>query len=405
MDQLRTPLLLVSAVFLLVASGCANRPPTLNCVTGSGSLTVTEGTSVKISANAQDPDRNDELSFDWSASAGGRLMADNGSVTFDSAGLDPGIYTVGLTVRDKKQNTAVCAVDLNVEKNKQAPIISCDRASTSVNAGESTNLQTTASDANADPLSYAWSVDGSGVSNDQSSFEFGTSGRDLGAHSVTVTVTDVDGMSASCDFNVTINRPANRNPTVRLSLNRQEVYAGQAINATASANDPHNDPLTYSWTVDNRNRSETSSQLGINTGSMSGGSHSVTVTVRDDRDGRASDTKSFSVTEKIVIQINQLRPDNLAKAQLDEIALKMQQSPQLRATITGHTDDRGSESGNERYGQRRADAVKDYLVRENNISEGRIETKSAGESQPMADNSTAQGRQENRRVEVELSIP
>ena len=194
-------------------------------------------------------------------------------------------------------------------------------------------------------------------------------------------------------------------PTVTLSLDKQEVYAGETVNATASASDPHNDPLTLSWSVDNQSRPGTASQLAVNTSGMSGGSHSVTVTVRDDRDGRATDTKSFSVTEKIVIQINQLRPDNIAKAQLDEIALKMQQSPQLRATITGHTDDRGGESGNERYGQRRADAVKDYLVEENNISEGRIETKSAGESQPMADNSTAQGRQENRRVEVELSVP
>ena len=405
MNQLRTSLLLVSAVLLLVASGCANRPPTLNCVTGSGSLTVTEGTSVKISANAQDPDRNDELSFDWTASAGGRLSADNGSVTFDSAGLDPGIYTVGLTVRDKKQATAVCAVDLNIEKNKQAPVISCDQASTSVNVGESTTLRTTASDANRDTLSYRWSVDGSSISNDQSSFEFGTSGRPQGAHSVTVTVTDVDGMSASCDFNVTISRPTNRDPTVTLSLDKQQVFAGETINATASASDPHDDPLTPSWSVDNQSRPGTSLRLAVNTSGMSGGSHSVTVTVRDDRDGRATDTKSFSVTEKIVIQINQLRPDNIAKAQLDEIALKMQQSPQLRATITGHTDDRGGERGNVRYGQRRADAVKDYLVRENDISEGRIETKSAGESQPMADNSTAQGRQENRRVEVELSVP
>ncbi len=405
MDQLRTPLLLVSAVFLLVASGCANRPPTLNCVTDSGSLTVREGTSVKILANAQDLDRNDKLSFDWSASGGGRLRADNGSVTFDSAGLDPGIYTVDLTVRDKKQNTAVCAVDLNVEKNKQAPVISCDQANTSVTVGESTNLRATASDPNGDALSYQWSVDGSSVSNDQSSFEFGTSGRPQGAHSVTVTVTDVDGMSASCDFNVTISRPTNRDPTVTLSLDKQQVYAGETINATASASDPHDDPLTPSWSVDNQSRPGTSSRLSLNTSGMSGGSHGVTVTVRDDRDASATDTKSFSVTEKIVIQINQLRPDNIAKAQLDEIALKMQQNPQLRATITGHTDDRGSERANERYGQRRADAVKNYLAREHNIDEGRIETKSAGESQPMADNSTAQGRQENRRVEVELSVP
>ena len=87
------------------------------------------------------------------------------------------------------------------------------------------------------------------------------------------------------------------------------------------------------------------------------------------------------------------------------LPLKMQQNPQLKATITGHTDDRGSEEVNQRTGQRRADAVKDYLVEEHNIDAGRIETRSAGESQPIADNARPQGREENRRVEVELFVP
>ena len=405
MDQLKKSLLLVSAVFLLVASGCVNRPPTLNCVTGSGSLTVTEGSSVKIVSNAQDLDRNDVLSYDWSAPDGGKIKTDNGSVTFDSTGLNPGKYSVGLTVRDKKLNAAVCAVDLSVQKNKQSPVVSCGPANTNVIVGKSASLQASASDPNNDAISYQWSVDGDNVSNDQSSFEFGSAGRSLGRHTVAVTVTDVDGMSASCNFNVSVNRPANLNPTVSLTLDKEAAYAGETITATVSASDPHNDPLTYSWTVDGQGRSGSSSGLSLNTGGMSGGSHSVSVTVRDDRNASATDTKSVSITEKIVIQINQLRPDNVAKAQLDEIALKMQQNPQLQASITGHTDDRGGEGGNERYGQQRADAVKSYLSKQHNIDESRVETSSAGESQPSSDNSTAQGRQENRRVVVELSVP
>ena len=56
-------------------------------------------------------------------------------------------------------------------------------------------------------------------------------------------------------------------------------------------------------------------------------------------------------------------------------------------------------------GLRRADAVKSYLVSEQNINEGRIETQSAGETQPIANNSTPQGQSDNRRVEVELFVP
>ena len=131
----------------------------------------------------------------------------------------------------------------------------------------------------------------------------------------------------------------------------------------------------------------------------------MVVNVEDDRGASASDTKTFSVSEKIVIHMEGNLPNNVAKAQLDEIALKMRQNPQLRATLTGHTDDRGSEEINERVGLRRADAVRSYLVSEQNLDEGRIETQSAGETQPIANNSTPQGQSDNRRVEVELFVP
>ena len=79
--------------------------------------------------------------------------------------------------------------------------------------------------------------------------------------------------------------------------------------------------------------------------------------------------------------------------------------PQLKAKATGHTDDRGSEANNVKYGQKRADAVQEYLVEEHQIAESRIETDSAGESSPVGDNDTADGREQNRRVEIELYVP
>jgi outer membrane protein OmpA-like peptidoglycan-associated protein len=90
---------------------------------------------------------------------------------------------------------------------------------------------------------------------------------------------------------------------------------------------------------------------------------------------------------------------------LDEIALKLQQNPRLRMSITGHTDDRGGETANERVGLRRAEALRDYLIQQHNIDTSRIETRSAGEGSPVADNQTAEGRKQNRRAEVELYVP
>ncbi|MFQ5929523.1 MAG: OmpA family protein, partial [Acidobacteriota bacterium] len=376
--------------------------PVLNCVVEP--QTITEGDSATVQSNATDPDKNEQLSFEWSATSG-KITPQNGSAVYDSTGLAPGSYSVSLEVRDKKQNTASCEVDLRVEKNKQAPTIACDPSNVRVTEGRSRTLQARASDPNNDALTYAWSIDGEAVENNQPSFQFGTSGRSVGSHTARVTATDVDGLSANCSFNVTIDRRPNRNPSVTLTLDKSEVYAGETVSASAQASDPDRDPLSYTWTVDARRRPETSSRVQINTSGLAGGRHSVAVTVRDDRDGTASDTKSVSVREKTVVQMDRIRPDNLAKAKLDEIALKMQQNPQLRATITGHTDDRGSERANERVGQRRADAVKDYMVKERSIDGSRIETRSAGESQPISDNKTPEGRKENRRAEVELFVP
>jgi outer membrane protein OmpA-like peptidoglycan-associated protein len=67
--------------------------------------------------------------------------------------------------------------------------------------------------------------------------------------------------------------------------------------------------------------------------------------------------------------------------------------------IGGHTDDVGSEDSNERLSQSRAEAVRTYVI-DRGITEERIQAKGYGESEPIADNETEEGRQENRRVEL-----
>lgn len=402
MGEGRTAFLVGSVGVMLLAAGCVNRPPTLNCSVDPG--TVTEGDAATINSNAVDTDRNEVLTYAWSA-AKGKLTAKNGTASFDSSGLEAGTYQVELEVRDKKQQAATCSVDVSVNKRKVAPTASCEPGQINVTEGESKRLQVRATDANQDALTYAWAVDGTGVDNDQTSFEFGTTGRTLGAHEVQVTVTDVDGLTGRCAFAVTIDRRPNRDPSVTLALDKSSVYAGATVMAKADGKDPDNDPLTYAWTLDGQSRTESANEVKIQTSGLSGGRHAVGVTVRDDRGASASATASLSVREKIVIGMSGHRLDNVAKAQLDEIALKMQQNAGLRASLTGHTDSRGSEGGNERMGLKRAEKVQQYLVKEHKIDEGRIATASAGESQPIADNKTAEGRKENRRVEAELFVP
>jgi OOP family OmpA-OmpF porin len=97
------------------------------------------------------------------------------------------------------------------------------------------------------------------------------------------------------------------------------------------------------------------------------------------------------------------RLDNVAKAALDDIAVQMQNDPRLRANIIGYTDNSSRETRIQGLGARRAQAAADYLT-EKGIDASRITASDGGTSNPVGDNSTADGRQLNRRVEVILSV-
>jgi outer membrane protein OmpA-like peptidoglycan-associated protein len=86
---------------------------------------------------------------------------------------------------------------------------------------------------------------------------------------------------------------------------------------------------------------------------------------------------------------------------LDEAVKVLQQYPDLRISISGHTDNVGEPAKNLELSQQRADSVKAYFVGKG-IDTSRIETRGAGETEPVADNATDKGRQENRRIEFKL---
>lgn len=76
--------------------------------------------------------------------------------------------------------------------------------------------------------------------------------------------------------------------------------------------------------------------------------------------------------------------------------------PSLHLQVEGHTDSVGSDDYNQQLSEKRAGAVRDYLV-EQGISTGAIEARGFGKTQPIASNDTPEGRQQNRRVELILS--
>lgn len=91
-------------------------------------------------------------------------------------------------------------------------------------------------------------------------------------------------------------------------------------------------------------------------------------------------------------------------AVLERLVEFAQDCPGLRFAITGHTDDLGSAQYNTWLSEQRAAAVADFLERQG-VSRERLAVRGAGASQPIADNSTAYGRERNRRIELELLPP
>lgn len=90
-----------------------------------------------------------------------------------------------------------------------------------------------------------------------------------------------------------------------------------------------------------------------------------------------------------------------ARKRLDDVIAALKD--QKRAiTIVGHTDSVGSDDKNMALSQKRADSVRTYLTT-HGIPEDRVTSEGAGETEPIADNKTAEGRANNRRVEIILS--
>jgi outer membrane protein OmpA-like peptidoglycan-associated protein len=92
-----------------------------------------------------------------------------------------------------------------------------------------------------------------------------------------------------------------------------------------------------------------------------------------------------------------LRPTSREK--LAGVAEALQSAGEKQIVVEGHTDSMGSEELNMQLSQKRAETVADFLVAEG-VPEARVSAMGVGPASPIGDNSTPEGRAENRRVEI-----
>ncbi|WP_255474083.1 OmpA family protein [Pontibacter qinzhouensis] len=109
----------------------------------------------------------------------------------------------------------------------------------------------------------------------------------------------------------------------------------------------------------------------------------------------------YSLDETILFDVDQSNLRSGAEAKLKQITASVGQrfsGGDIR--VYGHTDTQGSAGYNKELAEQRAESVKSWLTQNTDIDDDKISVHPVGESQPVASNETAEGRQQNRRVEI-----
>ena len=121
--------------------------------------------------------------------------------------------------------------------------------------------------------------------------------------------------------------------------------------------------------------------------------------IKVDKDGCPIPLKEkVTITLLIEFDFDDDAVKSIYQTDIEEVANLLKAYPKTDAELDGHTDSIGSEEYNMDLSKRRAESVKNYIVETFGIDAARISTVSYGESQPVATNETAAGRQSNRRV-------
>lgn len=123
--------------------------------------------------------------------------------------------------------------------------------------------------------------------------------------------------------------------------------------------------------------------------------------VKVDPDGCEIKAKAISLTG-ILFHTDSAELKSESVAVLNATADTLKANPGVAVEIAGHTDSTGEASYNQGLSERRAKSVREYLISKG-VSGSRLSSAGYGESQPVATNSTSEGRQQNRRVELRVT--
>jgi hypothetical protein len=303
---------------------------------------------------------------------------------------------------------------------------SCSVQPTDVMIGEPVHATVAASNFNPKhALTYTWAVSGGKIEGKDTGATIdtnGISGGTPGSYPTTVTATVTDpkakkNNTASCTATFTVKEPPKNPPQLSCSASPSTVQTGTPSTITCSCTSPDNVPVTVGgWTASGGSISGSGNSATLTTTGASPGPISISATCTDSRGLTASASSSVTVENPPppppqATKVNECaypnlkkpwRVDNTCKAELDDVALKLQQDPDAKLVVVGNAAP--NEKRKDLAAERAVD-VKAYISggeAKQNIDPSRIETRTgnagtatteqwivpAGASFPEADSTT-----------------
>jgi PKD repeat protein len=259
-----------------------NIPPVANA---GPDQTVTDLQMVTFDGSVSSDPEGGALTYVWNI---GPIEFATGQSPTDGPFV-PGVYTVTLTVTDEVGATATDTMILTVVNLPPVADAGPDRTMQTL---ESIVLDGSgSSDPEGAPLSYVWSIDGTQFSTNPSTI-VAPGPSDVGVHTITLTVTDNYGATASDEMILTV---LNRAPTANAGLDQTANHTQTVTLDATGSTDPEGGVLTYAWSVGGVQIATGANPV---VGPFEVGAHTVTLTVTDDQGATASDSMVVNVVNE-----------------------------------------------------------------------------------------------------------
>jgi len=285
---------------------------------------------------------------------------------------------------------------------KECPPLSCEASGDEMKGNPPLNVEFEGSaDGGCPPYSYSWDFGDGGTSTEKEPrHTYQTAGNYIARMTVT------DSKDNRCDENVSTIMVGCPLLTAAPSATPASgtVPLTVQFNANANGGCP---PNTYSW--DFGEGGSSTEQNPVHSIEKVG-DYTARLSVTDSKGNRTEGTVSYEalllptpdkpiVLTGVNLEFDKSRLTVKADNILDLVAASLKKNPDVKVEVDGHCDWIGSDAYNQKLSVRRANAVRDYLIK-NGVKAENLTTRGYGETKPIADNKTDEGRTLNRRVEL-----